>query len=194
MERVDGNSLPVVDAQSPPPLCPFDTESKSLSVSSKTPSVKDGTPRRSLNLEDYKKRRGLIWRVPQCCCRSLHVFHSQWTSAASGHLKDWVWPAVSVQAGWLLYKKNNAWWFFFFSFSKNNLSAAFCHSLVLGCKVIPLTKPTVFLKNLNWRLRQFHLSGQFDLCIQWAYFDALSWDLEYRKHFFSTAVFCTCTL
>lgn len=35
-------------------------ESKSLSVSSKTPSVKDGTPRRSLNLEDYKKRRGLI--------------------------------------------------------------------------------------------------------------------------------------
>uniref|UniRef100_A0A4W3GVS4 RNA polymerase-associated protein RTF1 homolog n=1 Tax=Callorhinchus milii TaxID=7868 RepID=A0A4W3GVS4_CALMI len=35
-------------------------ESKSLSVSNKTPSVKDGTPRRSLNLEDYKKRRGLI--------------------------------------------------------------------------------------------------------------------------------------
>lgn len=36
------------------------TESKSLSVSSNALPVKDGAPRRSLNLEDYKKRRGLI--------------------------------------------------------------------------------------------------------------------------------------
>ncbi|CAM4726196.1 hypothetical protein PO909_019568 [Leuciscus waleckii] len=35
-------------------------ESKSLSVSSNALPVKDGAPRRSLNLEDYKKRRGLI--------------------------------------------------------------------------------------------------------------------------------------
>ncbi|GAA6070009.1 RNA polymerase-associated protein RTF1 homolog isoform X1, partial [Tachysurus ichikawai] len=33
---------------------------KSLSVSSNSLPVKDGAPRRSLNLEDYKKRRGLI--------------------------------------------------------------------------------------------------------------------------------------
>ncbi|XP_061649977.1 RNA polymerase-associated protein RTF1 homolog isoform X2 [Phyllopteryx taeniolatus] len=33
---------------------------KSLSVSSNALPVKDGAPRRSLNLEDYKKRRGLI--------------------------------------------------------------------------------------------------------------------------------------
>ncbi|MGH0122928.1 UNVERIFIED_CONTAM: hypothetical protein FKN15_018595 [Acipenser sinensis] len=36
------------------------TEAKSLSVSSNIPPVKHGAPRRSLNLEDYKKRRGLI--------------------------------------------------------------------------------------------------------------------------------------
>lgn len=36
------------------------SESKSLSISSKAPQSKDGAPRRSLNLEDYKKRRGLI--------------------------------------------------------------------------------------------------------------------------------------
>ncbi|XP_053330487.1 RNA polymerase-associated protein RTF1 homolog [Spea bombifrons] len=36
------------------------SESKSLSISSKAPPAKDGAPRRSLNLEDYKKRRGLI--------------------------------------------------------------------------------------------------------------------------------------
>ncbi|XP_062851783.1 RNA polymerase-associated protein RTF1 homolog [Trichomycterus rosablanca] len=36
------------------------TETKSLSVSSNSLPVKDGAPRRSLNLEDYKKRRGLI--------------------------------------------------------------------------------------------------------------------------------------
>ncbi|KAM9294450.1 RNA polymerase-associated protein RTF1 homolog [Gastrophryne carolinensis] len=36
------------------------SESKSLSISAKTPTAKDGAPRRSLNLEDYKKRRGLI--------------------------------------------------------------------------------------------------------------------------------------
>ncbi|XP_078473145.1 RNA polymerase-associated protein RTF1 homolog isoform X1 [Lampetra fluviatilis] len=36
------------------------TESKSNSGVSKPPPVKDGGPRRSLNLEDYKKRRGLI--------------------------------------------------------------------------------------------------------------------------------------
>ncbi|CAH2327816.1 RNA polymerase-associated RTF1 homolog [Pelobates cultripes] len=36
------------------------SESKSLSISSKAPPTKDGAPRRSLNLEDYKKRRGLI--------------------------------------------------------------------------------------------------------------------------------------
>uniref|UniRef100_A0A8C4SLY2 RNA polymerase-associated protein RTF1 homolog n=1 Tax=Erpetoichthys calabaricus TaxID=27687 RepID=A0A8C4SLY2_ERPCA len=36
------------------------TEAKSLSVTSNIPQVKDGAPRRSLNLEDYKKRRGLI--------------------------------------------------------------------------------------------------------------------------------------
>uniref|UniRef100_A0A4W4HF68 RNA polymerase-associated protein RTF1 homolog n=1 Tax=Electrophorus electricus TaxID=8005 RepID=A0A4W4HF68_ELEEL len=35
-------------------------EAKSLSVSSSALPVKDGAPRRSLNLEDYKKRRGLI--------------------------------------------------------------------------------------------------------------------------------------
>ncbi|KAL2099174.1 hypothetical protein ACEWY4_005654 [Coilia grayii] len=35
-------------------------ETKSLSVSSNALPVKDGAPRRSLNLEDYKKRRGLI--------------------------------------------------------------------------------------------------------------------------------------
>ncbi|KAG5266100.1 hypothetical protein AALO_G00249790 [Alosa alosa] len=35
-------------------------ETKSLSVSSNSLPVKDGAPRRSLNLEDYKKRRGLI--------------------------------------------------------------------------------------------------------------------------------------
>lgn len=35
-------------------------EAKSLSVSSNSLPVKDGAPRRSLNLEDYKKRRGLI--------------------------------------------------------------------------------------------------------------------------------------
>ncbi|XP_038864789.1 RNA polymerase-associated protein RTF1 homolog [Salvelinus namaycush] len=35
-------------------------EAKSLSVSANTLAVKDGAPRRSLNLEDYKKRRGLI--------------------------------------------------------------------------------------------------------------------------------------
>lgn len=35
-------------------------EAKSLSVSANTLPVKDGAPRRSLNLEDYKKRRGLI--------------------------------------------------------------------------------------------------------------------------------------
>ncbi|KAM4690268.1 LOW QUALITY PROTEIN: RNA polymerase-associated protein RTF1 homolog [Rhinophrynus dorsalis] len=36
------------------------SESKSLAISSKAPAAKDGVPRRSLNLEDYKKRRGLI--------------------------------------------------------------------------------------------------------------------------------------
>ncbi|KAM4662416.1 RNA polymerase-associated protein RTF1 homolog [Discoglossus pictus] len=36
------------------------SESKSLAISSKAPTAKDGAPRRSLNLEDYKKRRGLI--------------------------------------------------------------------------------------------------------------------------------------
>ncbi|KAM8920670.1 RNA polymerase-associated protein RTF1 homolog isoform 2-T2 [Pelodytes ibericus] len=36
------------------------SESKSLAISSKAPATKDGAPRRSLNLEDYKKRRGLI--------------------------------------------------------------------------------------------------------------------------------------
>ncbi|XP_075699433.1 RNA polymerase-associated protein RTF1 homolog [Rhinoderma darwinii] len=36
------------------------SESKSLAISSKAPHAKDGAPRRSLNLEDYKKRRGLI--------------------------------------------------------------------------------------------------------------------------------------
>ncbi|XP_068109456.1 RNA polymerase-associated protein RTF1 homolog [Hyperolius riggenbachi] len=36
------------------------SESKSLAISSKAPPAKDGAPRRSLNLEDYKKRRGLI--------------------------------------------------------------------------------------------------------------------------------------
>lgn len=40
------------------PLC--SAEAKSLSVSSNALPVKDGAPRRSLNLEDYKKRRGLI--------------------------------------------------------------------------------------------------------------------------------------
>ncbi|KAI7805844.1 RNA polymerase-associated protein RTF1 homolog [Triplophysa rosa] len=35
-------------------------EAKSLAVSSNALPVKDGAPRRSLNLEDYKKRRGLI--------------------------------------------------------------------------------------------------------------------------------------
>ncbi|XP_012678871.1 RNA polymerase-associated protein RTF1 homolog [Clupea harengus] len=35
-------------------------ETKSLSVSSNALPAKDGAPRRSLNLEDYKKRRGLI--------------------------------------------------------------------------------------------------------------------------------------
>ncbi|XP_051507570.1 RNA polymerase-associated protein RTF1 homolog [Myxocyprinus asiaticus] len=35
-------------------------EAKSLAVSSNSLPVKDGAPRRSLNLEDYKKRRGLI--------------------------------------------------------------------------------------------------------------------------------------
>lgn len=40
----------------PPPSA----EAKSLSVSSNALPVKDGAPRRSLNLEDYKKRRGLI--------------------------------------------------------------------------------------------------------------------------------------
>uniref|UniRef100_A0A4W5LG62 RNA polymerase-associated protein RTF1 homolog n=1 Tax=Hucho hucho TaxID=62062 RepID=A0A4W5LG62_9TELE len=35
-------------------------EAKSLSVSANTLAAKDGAPRRSLNLEDYKKRRGLI--------------------------------------------------------------------------------------------------------------------------------------
>uniref|UniRef100_UPI00358F3544 RNA polymerase-associated protein RTF1 homolog n=1 Tax=Myxine glutinosa TaxID=7769 RepID=UPI00358F3544 len=36
------------------------TESKSQGVASRVPTVKDGGPKRSLNLEDYKKRRGLI--------------------------------------------------------------------------------------------------------------------------------------
>ncbi|XP_073464961.1 RNA polymerase-associated protein RTF1 homolog [Aquarana catesbeiana] len=36
------------------------SESKSLAISAKAPPAKDGAPRRSLNLEDYKKRRGLI--------------------------------------------------------------------------------------------------------------------------------------
>nr|XP_033807645.1 RNA polymerase-associated protein RTF1 homolog [Geotrypetes seraphini] len=36
------------------------SESKTLAISSKAPPAKDGAPRRSLNLEDYKKRRGLI--------------------------------------------------------------------------------------------------------------------------------------
>lgn len=36
------------------------TESKALAITSKAPPAKDGAPRRSLNLEDYKKRRGLI--------------------------------------------------------------------------------------------------------------------------------------
>lgn len=40
-----------------PSVC---AEAKSLSVSSNALPVKDGAPRRSLNLEDYKKRRGLI--------------------------------------------------------------------------------------------------------------------------------------
>lgn len=43
------------------PPCPLPSaEAKSLSVSSNALPVKDGAPRRSLNLEDYKKRRGLI--------------------------------------------------------------------------------------------------------------------------------------
>ncbi|XP_059512090.1 RNA polymerase-associated protein RTF1 homolog isoform X2 [Myotis daubentonii] len=36
------------------------SESKALAIASKAPPAKDGAPRRSLNLEDYKKRRGLI--------------------------------------------------------------------------------------------------------------------------------------
>lgn len=40
--------------------CVCSAEAKSLSVSSNALPVKDGAPRRSLNLEDYKKRRGLI--------------------------------------------------------------------------------------------------------------------------------------
>uniref|UniRef100_A0A6B2F361 RNA polymerase-associated protein RTF1 homolog n=1 Tax=Bothriechis nigroviridis TaxID=88079 RepID=A0A6B2F361_BOTNI len=36
------------------------SESKTLAITSKAPPAKDGAPRRSLNLEDYKKRRGLI--------------------------------------------------------------------------------------------------------------------------------------
>ncbi|EDL27968.1 mCG9728 [Mus musculus] len=36
------------------------SESKALAITSKAPPAKDGAPRRSLNLEDYKKRRGLI--------------------------------------------------------------------------------------------------------------------------------------
>ncbi|XP_070613326.1 RNA polymerase-associated protein RTF1 homolog [Erythrolamprus reginae] len=36
------------------------SESKTLALASKAPPAKDGAPRRSLNLEDYKKRRGLI--------------------------------------------------------------------------------------------------------------------------------------
>lgn len=43
------------------------TESKALAITSKAPPAKDGAPRRSLNLEDYKKRRGLIWACPLCC-------------------------------------------------------------------------------------------------------------------------------
>ncbi len=52
-------------------------EAKSLSVSSNALPVKDGAPRRSLNLEDYKKRRGLIWcgrsiiQKPYCMCNWL---------------------------------------------------------------------------------------------------------------------------
>lgn len=38
----------------------FPVESKALAITSKAPPAKDGAPRRSLNLEDYKKRRGLI--------------------------------------------------------------------------------------------------------------------------------------
>ncbi|XP_059553676.1 RNA polymerase-associated protein RTF1 homolog [Myotis daubentonii] len=36
------------------------SESKALAITSKAPPAKDGAPRRSLNLEDYKTRRGLI--------------------------------------------------------------------------------------------------------------------------------------
>ncbi|KAM9034337.1 RNA polymerase-associated protein RTF1 homolog [Sarcophilus harrisii] len=36
------------------------SESKTLAITSKAPPAKDGAPRRSLNLEDYKKRRGFI--------------------------------------------------------------------------------------------------------------------------------------
>ncbi|XP_059551942.1 RNA polymerase-associated protein RTF1 homolog [Myotis daubentonii] len=36
------------------------SESKALAITSKAPPAKDGAPRRSLNLEDYKRRRGLI--------------------------------------------------------------------------------------------------------------------------------------
>nr|XP_014354064.1 PREDICTED: RNA polymerase-associated protein RTF1 homolog [Latimeria chalumnae] len=36
------------------------SETKTLAISSKASGSKDGAPRRSLNLEDYKKRRGLI--------------------------------------------------------------------------------------------------------------------------------------
>lgn len=45
----------------------FPVESKALAITSKAPPAKDGAPRRSLNLEDYKKRRGLIWARPACC-------------------------------------------------------------------------------------------------------------------------------
>ncbi|KAJ7403154.1 RNA polymerase-associated protein RTF1 like protein [Pitangus sulphuratus] len=42
------------------PDAPKDMKSKALAITSKAPPAKDGAPRRSLNLEDYKKRRGLI--------------------------------------------------------------------------------------------------------------------------------------
>lgn len=61
--------------------CP--AEAKSLSVSSNALPVKDGAPRRSLNLEDYKKRRGLIWcsqciQNPHCMCNWLYNWESVW--------------------------------------------------------------------------------------------------------------------
>lgn len=50
----------MVDVKHDTPFCLCHAEAKSLSVSSNALPVKDGAPRRSLNLEDYKKRRGLI--------------------------------------------------------------------------------------------------------------------------------------